>query len=537
MRVYHFPPHRRIIEWQIGSSLSAAFSEFPEYADKLPGLKHGMVDESGMTDLFAPRRLFDCSLVDRTGPPRMFVGLDCRDFASEGAAEPRLSLSLSLAALLVLHHLMHHIIHAGGNVRKICAGDTENDIWQITQKDTMGADGYPEEIFKTVVKEDPLNSGNKNEVGIFPVAEGQSDAVHGIAPYPVLEAAGDPGTMGWDAPTTEQERSSLAESQEFDSSDKARKDKGAPSAEIFATGCEDGCVTIWNAGKRDYLRKLEVRRHGGLSGQEVPRGTSIGDLLRVKACAFSHDGKMLAVSTCGVRQWNETLVVTLPKWCEPSQKLVVHIKDNSVLTEHTPAEIYASESDIPARPDGKKSECFEWTAPKNARPGLQVAIDMPIEHTKKWGGFGQYNPPGGLEQIDLGGTVLVYGFDKVEKWAKKDDSDKMTGKFFAEFKPTLLYEEKISLEAIDVLAFSPDDSMLAAGSHDNFVYVLGKALDFDDQWEDVNWEHDVAEYQEGKPFFERAGVCTCHSSYITSLDWGLMPVDPQPEHRVILKST
>lgn len=38
-------------------------------------------------------------------------------------------------------------------------------------------------------------------------------------------------------------------------------------------------------------------------------------------------------------------------------------------------------------------------------------------------------------------------------------------------------------------------------------------------WEQVNFETDDVASSAIGPFFEHAGVCTCHSSYITALDW------------------
>jgi hypothetical protein len=65
--------------------------------------------------------------------------------------------------------------------------------------------------------------------------------------------------------------------------------------------------------------------------------------------------------------------------------------------------------------------------------------------------------------------VQVYAYDDASKWVEVAADQYNAGEA-----PTLLYEEKLSTEAIDVLRFSPGDNMLAAGSHDNFVYVLGK---------------------------------------------------------------
>jgi len=52
-----------------------------------------------------------------------------------------------------------------------------------------------------------------------------------------------------------------------------------------------------------------------------------------------------------------------------------------------------------------------------------------------------------------------------------------------------------SSEWIEVMAFSPDESMLAVGSHDNFVYV----------YKTSDWT--------------LKGKCKGHSSYIMALDW------------------
>jgi hypothetical protein len=74
-------------------------------------------------------------------------------------------------------------------------------------------------------------------------------------------------------------------------------------------------------------------------------------------------------------------------------------------------------------------------------------------------------------------VVQIYGFNDVRKWLEKEEGQKRTGaaRDFSKV-PVLLYEQKISLEAIDVLKWSPDDNFLAAGSHDNYVYVLGKTV-------------------------------------------------------------
>ena len=53
-------------------------------------------------------------------------------------------------------------------------------------------------------------------------------------------------------------------------------------------------------------------------------------------------------------------------------------------------------------------------------------------------------------------------------------------------------------EWIEIMRFNPDESKLAVGSHDNFIYLYNTTPD-------------------GK--YTRAGTLKGHSSYITALDW------------------
>ena len=73
---------------------------------------------------------------------------------------------------------------------------------------------------------------------------------------------------------------------------------------MYATACEDGFLYLWDAKKHACIRKVRVARLGHLPGKrpvDWPLGkdwpTGKGDLLRVRACAFSPDGKKLALST------------------------------------------------------------------------------------------------------------------------------------------------------------------------------------------------------------------------------------------------
>lgn len=83
-----------------------------------------------------PVCVFDSRKMDPSGPLRMFIGLDACVFGDDGL------------------------------IRKICVGDTENDIWEIVQTRTA--------------KTQPFKGGKLTHF-----SEGQSGQVHGIAPYPL----------------------------------------------------------------------------------------------------------------------------------------------------------------------------------------------------------------------------------------------------------------------------------------------------------------------------------------------------------------
>eukprot|EP01045_Picozoa_sp_COSAG04_P006441 COSAG04_NODE_316_length_17010_cov_38.511620_10_plen_934_part_00 len=230
----------RIIEWQIdiGEMVTPA-----EWRGPQPVLKM-----AAGVDIITPLRVFDARTKDRTGPPRMFVGMDCWDF-KRGGSETQ---------------------------RKVCAGDTENDIWEIVQTSTSDS----EPAFESDV------AGSLEKESNF-LLEGQSEAVCGIAPFP---------------------------------------DKGG-LAQIYATACEDGHVYVFDADTRSHLRKLEIRREGGVDGKHVPPRCSAGDLLKARSCAFSPCGKMLAVGTSGVRQFAERVTVKVPEteWAKAGQKVFIKL--------------------------------------------------------------------------------------------------------------------------------------------------------------------------------------------------------------------
>lgn len=66
--------------------------------------------------------------------------------------------------------------------------------------------------------------------------------------------------------------------------------------ECYASGCEDGAVYIWNSTARQCLKSIQIQR----GYEQKPRGCEQGDILKVKAVTFSHDGEFFALSTAGV---------------------------------------------------------------------------------------------------------------------------------------------------------------------------------------------------------------------------------------------
>ena len=415
----------RIIEWQMS----------PEGLGEVAGVLSGTprLKMSAGVDMLTPLREFDARMSDRTGPPRMFIGMDCCDFQVGGSWE-----------------------------RRICSGDSENDIWEIVQTASSREDTFAHD-------------------GKFSfLLEGQSDAVMGVAPYPAT-ISGEPHTM----------------------------------SQIFCTASEDGNVYVYDADKRRHLRKHEIRRHGGITGTAVPRGTSVGDLLMARACAFSPDGTMLAVATSGVRQKSERVTVTLPEWVTAGEDVWIRVqrqRRGSVL--ETTA--------VKEKPEDFEShyvDAFPYKLPRGTRPYMDLAIDVPLSFVKEHGGFGEMCVREDVQE-DLGGVVQIWYFGESAAgstgWGKADDVQNAGYEA-----PLLLYEDKVSQEAIDVLTFSSDSNMLAAGSHDNFTYVLGKTEDADTAmpwaggkaWAATEW----GTAQE--PTFEHVGVCACHSSYIKHVDW------------------
>lgn len=256
----------------------------------------------------------------------------------------------------------------------------------------------------------------------------------------------------------------------------------------------------------------------GDHGYHLPSGCRVDELLRPKACAFDSTGTRLAVSTCGVRQLTETIVIKVPEQLTSNTITVSFWRSRGggvYDIEVTPAKATAANVQPEPEPEPEpepstESErtrfSFSMTLPRGAKPLQELAIDVPSNSDAS--GYGQYIQTSAKE-ADIGGVVLIYEF--------RDRYD---------FKsPKKIYERKISLEAIDILKFSPDDSMLAAGSHDNNIYVLAvpraKVIKgASDAGTTMGPDAEVGE-KEHDQHFDPIGICACHSSYITAIDWSI----------------
>eukprot|EP01043_Picozoa_sp_COSAG02_P027795 COSAG02_NODE_1654_length_11481_cov_3.465033_2_plen_1298_part_00 len=436
----------RIIEWQMSpEGLLGGQTGGLNRTHNIPKLKM-----SAGVDMLTPLREFDARWQDRTGPPRMFIGLDCCDFRVGGKWQ-----------------------------RKICAGDTENDIWEIVQ-DSSNEEGPFEPR--------PNEEGKPGPYKFDFLLEGQSASVNCVAPYPVI------GELG--------------------------EDPQQSTGRFYATACEDGYVYIFDSVTKKHLRKHEIRRHGGLKGTNVPRGCNIGDLLMARACAFSPDGTMLAVSTSGVRQRSEQVTARLPDWIDKMdapRRVWVRI-----IRERNGAVLQVEVHDSAPSPDGEiHCDTFQYTLPQDAHPFMDIAIAVPLQHVELKGSFGEVCAREDVPE-DLGGVIQVWYYKDKTCWTKEYDIE-LSDSDSSE-PPVLIYEEKVSQEAIDVLTFSSDSTLLAAGSHDNFTYVIGKtSLDHTDQaWKpSQDFEPDEGGQKEA---FEPVGVCGCHSSYIKHVDWSKQDV-------------
>lgn len=121
------------------------------------------------------------------------------------------------------------------NPTNMIVGSKENDIWEV--------------------------EGGQPRV----LVEGQSADVFGLAPCPAYDRENQPTDLG----------------------------------SVYASGCEDGQVYLWDAADKKSIKAFEIRRAGA---EHRPRGCNAGEQLRVKAVAFwlaSGDDGLFAVSTAG----------------------------------------------------------------------------------------------------------------------------------------------------------------------------------------------------------------------------------------------
>ena len=93
---------------------------------------------------------------------------------------------------------------------------------------------------------------------------------------------------------------------------------------------------------------------------------------------------------------------------------------------------------------------------------------------------------GGIQLFSCGGNFF-----------EKDEHLDEEGPLAVFMEAHLICERKDSNEVMDDLKFSPDARFLAAGSHDNYIYV----------------------YELGGEVPRLHSICKGHSSYITHIDW------------------
>lgn len=104
------------------------------------------------------------------------------------------------------------------------------------------------------------------------MVQGQSDSVYGLAAYPRENVWGVP-----------------------------------QYSSIYASGCEDGCLYLWDSRSRECLHALPIRRFDDHKPDEQDpelrakdAGFPRNELLKVRAVEWSSNGDQLVLTTCGV---------------------------------------------------------------------------------------------------------------------------------------------------------------------------------------------------------------------------------------------
>jgi WD40 repeat protein len=238
----------------------------------------------------------------------------------------------------------------------------------------------------------------------------------------------------------------------------------------FATACEDGCVYLWDSSSRRVIdpspfqvlrEESEVRGHRPSDLSRKPSRWMAGEVLKGRSCAFNHDGSLLAVGSSGVR-------------CAADGSRVWGDSIN------TPAE-------------GKTNR-------DNADRGGVLTV-YALAHSI----FGPHTDPG----VSEGEPEL-----NAEPQAASGSIEP----------PLIVFQVKVSAEAIAVIRFSPDGRLLAAGGHDNCIRLFdvgGVGADAD-----INLRCKIEK----------------HSSTVTHLDWSKSPVPVDtsispPVEAYVLQST
>ena len=248
----------------------------------------------------------------------------------------------------------------------------------------------------------------------------------------------------------------------------------------FATACEDGYVYLWDSDKRKVLRppipivrkESELRSHRPSDLSRRPSRWQAGEILRGRSCAFSPNGTLLVVGSSGVcyaadgsRIWGDSVV-------KPAEGKTN--RDNAdrggVLTVYAlPESFFESPAET-----GPHSEPEPDLEPE---PMMQTKTEAELID----------NPEAQPDQI--------------------------------------IFQKKVSSEAISVIRFSPDGRLLAIGGHDNCIRLFN-----------------VRTTADGTVHITARCKIEKHSSTVTHLDWSRTPVaiDPStssPRRAFVLQST
>ncbi|KAI4585656.1 hypothetical protein MJG53_005890 [Ovis ammon polii x Ovis aries] len=126
----------------------------------------------------------------------------------------------------------------------------------------------------------------------------------------------------------------------------------------------------------------------------------------------------------------------------------------------------------------------------------QVCMWNSVEHRREWTRL--VDEPGHCADFHPGGTVVAIGTHS-GRWFVLDAETR-----------DLVSVHTDGNEQLSVMRYSVDGTLLAVGSHDNFIYLYAVS-------------------ENGRKY-SRHGKCTGHSSYITHLDWS-------PDNKYIMSNS